>query len=331
MKNTFFLLTLLSSTAFFAQETIKTITGKISDGRNTLENVAIVVEGTSKQTFSDGEGRYSINANVGDRISYASQGLKTVRIKVEDVTRILNIIMIPDITELEEVEVAASRRRSQKDMEEDYSINKNIIRTAWGYLDADRAAGNIRILDEDEINPVTLCILDLLRNQFPGVQVTGSCRTGGNTPPLGEVGEARLQIGGQVRIRPGNSIVSALPATFDIDGQIFTDVPWWLDVNTIKRIAILSNLATTATYGNLGAGGVVVVNTIGGSPKNNEFVDRARLRNNYADGLELSRDEVASNAPTYLKELRSSGSFSASKATFEKYHKTYSNSPYFLL
>ena len=331
MKKTLFLLLILASTASFAQEKIKTITGKVSDGRSPIENVMIAIEGKSKQAFSDVDGKYSIEANVGDKIAYTSQGLKTVVIKVEDVTRILNVVMVPDIEELEEVTVEASKRRSQRELQEDYAINKNIIRTAWGFLDADRAAGNIRIISEEQINPVALCILDVLRNRFPGVFVTGSCTTGISTPDLGFVGEDRLQVGGQVRIRPGNSLVSALPAVFDIDGQIFTDVPIWLDVSSIKRIAILSNLATTAPYGNLGSGGVIVVNTLGGSPRNNEFVDRARLRNNYADGQELSREEVAQNAPTYLKEFRASDSFEASKAIFEKYLTTYSNSPYFVL
>jgi len=262
------------------QETVKTITGKISDGRNPIENVAVTILGKTAQAFSDEEGRYAINANVGDRISYNSQGLKTVVIKIEDVTRVLNVTMVPDIEELEEVTVEASKRRSQNEMQEDYTINKNIIRTAWGYLDAERAAGNVRMLSEEEINPVSYCILDLLRNRFPGVFVTGSCGTGGSTPDLGVVGENPLQVGGQVRIRPGNSLVSALPAVFDVDGQIFTDTPIWLDVNQIKRIAILNNLATTAPYGNLGSGGVIVINTIGGSPKNEGIVDRARLRNN---------------------------------------------------
>ena len=331
MKNILFALAFFSCTVFFAQESIKTITGKITDGRNTIENVAVAIEGKNTQTFSNKEGRYQIQATIGDKIYYTSQGLKTVVIKVEDVTRTLNIVMVPDIEELEEVTVEASKRRSQAEIQEDYSINKNIIRTAWGYLDADRAAGNIRMLSEEEINPVSYCILDVLRNRFPGLQVTGSCLTGGSTPDIGAIGEQRLQVGGQVRIRPGNSLVSALPATFDIDGQLFTDVPIWLDVNQIKRIAVLNNLATTAPYGNLGTGGVIVINTIGGSPKNNVLVDRARLRNNYADGLELSRAEVANNAPTYLKELRASTSFESSKTLFEKHLATYSNSPYFIL
>ncbi|MGD1947008.1 MAG: carboxypeptidase-like regulatory domain-containing protein, partial [Croceivirga sp.] len=313
MKNIFFLLVLCTGVFIHAQEGTKSILGQITDGRSPIENVAVTVEGKSGQTFSDADGRYKVGADVGDRILYNYSGLKTVAIKVEDVTRILNIKMIPDVEELEEVTVEASKRRSQAEMQEDYTINKNIIRTAWGYLDAERAAGNVRTMSEEEINPVTLCILDVLRNQFPGVQVTGSCTTGISTPGLGVIGEEPLQVGGQVRIRPGSSLFSALPAVFDIDGQIFNDVPLWLDVSQIKRIAILNNLATTAPYGNLGAGGVIVINTVGGNPRNNEFVDRARLRNNYADGLELSREEVANNAPTYLKELRGSGSFEGSR------------------
>lgn len=125
---------------------------------------------------------------------------------------------------------------------------------------------------------------------------------------------------------------------WDVDGIILANqgpgipsAPIWLDINNIKRIAVINNLAMSTQYGGLGDSGVIVINTIAGSPRQGEIVDRARLRNNYADGLELSREEVAKNAPTYLKEMRSSGSFEESRAIFERYHRTYSNSPYFLL
>lgn len=332
MKKVFLTLLLVLPLTLIGQtEGVKKVVGKVTDGKNPIENVNISVVDGENTTTSGQDGSYEIEVSVGDRLQYSFTGLRTIRIKIEDVTRVLNPVMVPDVTELDEVTVAASKRRSQRDMEEDYSINKNIIRTAWGFLDADRAAGNVRLLSEEEINPVSLCILDLLRNRFPGVQVTGSCTTGAQTPNLGVIGDQRLQIGGQVRIRPGNSIESALPAVFDVDGQIFRDVPIWLDVNQIKRIAVLNNFATTASYGSLGAGGVIVINTIGGSPKNIEFVDRARLKNNYADGLELSPQEVAQNAPTYLKEFMKSQSFQNSKALFAKHLNMYSNSPYFLL
>jgi len=60
-------------------------------------------------------------------------------------------------------------------------------------------------------------------------------------------------------------------------------------------------------------------------------VDRARLKNNFADGKELSSEEVAMNAPVYMQEFMNSGSFENSKAIFEKHLSSYAKSPYFLL
>ena len=293
----------------------KKVFGKVSDGTNPMENVNVSVPEKDISSFTDTDGKYEILVAVGDKIQFSYTGMRTISIKVEDVTRVLNPIMIPDITELEEVEVSASKRRSQKDLQEDYAINGRIIRTAWGYLDADRAPGRIQVLTEEEINPISLNVLGLLQNRFPGIRTIGTLNG----------------TQGAVLVRGANSLGASSGAIFDVDGQIFTDVPWWVDVNKIRRVAILSNLATTASYGSFGGGGVIVINTFSGSPKNDVIVDRARLRNNYADGLELSIDEIADNAPIYLKEFRQARSFAEAKVVFEKYRDTYSNSPYFLL
>ena len=313
MKRVLTTLVLLMVLSITAQET-KRVFGKVSDGNNPIENVKISIIDKDTNTFTGNDGSYEIMVAEGDKLQFTYTGLRTILIKIEDVTRVLNPIMVPDVNELDEVVVEASSRRSQQDMEEDYAINKSIIRTAWGYLDADRAAGNIRILSDDEFNPISLCVLGVLVNRFPGVSIFGNCPQGGG-----------------VVIRGVQSINNSSAAVFDVDGQIFTDAPVWIDVNSIKRIAILNNLATTATYGSFGSGGVVVINTVGGIYKNNKIVDRARLKNNFADGKELSKAEVAENAPTYLKEFMASDSFETSKTIFEKYHSSYSNSPYFFI
>ena len=316
--------------ASFGQENERLLKGKVTDGTNPIENVSVEVQDKTSTTKSDAEGKYQINVATGDVVTYSFMGMKTITIKIEDVTRILNPVMVPDITELDEVVVEASKRRSQKDMEEDYTINKRIIRTAWGYLDADRAAGNIRMISEEEISPVSLCILDVIRNRFPGITVIGSCSTGGTTN-TGAIGSGSLQVGGAVIIRGLASITGSSAAIFDVDGQIFTDTPIWIDVNNIKRIAILYNLATTATYGNLGRGGVVVINTIGGNTQNGEIVDRARLKNNFLKSKVLTKSEVAANTPQYLKELEASATLEEAKAVYEKFNNQYSSSPYFYI
>ena len=309
------ILPLLFGLLFFAgisQE--RKIKGKVSDGTNPMENVEVSIKDVQKKVFTDASGAYEINAQIGDRIVYQFTGMKTITIRVEDVTRFLNPIMVPDIKELEEVDVVASKRRSQKDMEEDYLVNDQIIRTAFGYLDADRAAGNVRLLNENEINPVNLCIADLLRNEFPGVQVFANC-----------------QQGGIVRIRGVRSLFANNAAVFDVDGLILRDMPVWIDINNIKRVAILNSLALTAQYGTLGGGGVVVINTIGGNKTSNMIVDRARLRNNFVTGKVLTQTEVNNNAANYLKEMMGSNSMEDAKKVFERYSNTYYNSPYFFM
>jgi len=290
----FFLPVLLLFFAYsFSQEQRK-IFGKVTDGNNPLENVNIEIESNNTTTTLDKDGKYQIAVETGDIVKFSYTGLKTIKIKIEDVTRILNPVMIPDVTELDEVVLEASKRRSQNDLEEDYSINKNIIRTAWGYLDAERASANVRLLYEDEIQPISICISSIF-------------------------------------IRGANSISNNRPAIFDLDGQIFTDAPVWIDVSRIKRLAILNNVASTVQYGSLGFGGVIVINTIDSSQKSNTIIDRARLKNNFVKGRVLTESEIAKNKPNYLRELEASSSFAEAKEIYLTKKAKYTNSAYFFI
>lgn len=310
------LLFVLLSTFSFAQ--LRTVKGVVSDGKNPMANVEISIENNLESpSFSNLNGYYEIEANKGDVLIFSLMGFKTYKMKIEDVTRRLNLIMVPDIQELDEVVVEASQRRSQEDMAEDYANNSNIIRTAWGYMDAERASGNVRILNEEDINPVGLCILDLLRNRFSGINVLGNCSSGA--------------VGGAVFIRGGGSISNAVPAIFDIDGQITSNPPTWLDINNIKRIAILGNLASTVSYGSLGDGGVVVINTIAGSSSLSRNIDYAKLKHNFYQEDAISFKEQLQNAPVYLKDLYNSTSFSQATEIYNSYKTKYRNSPYFFL
>ena len=124
-----------------------------------------------------------------------------------------------------------SNRKSQTELAAEYRSNPYLIQTAYGIIDAQTAPGTVRMLSEKDITPIGLCILDVVRNRFPGIRTTGNC----------------LQ-GGSIIVRGPGSIGNARVAIFDIDGQIFTDVPLWLDVNSIKRIAIISSMASASDH-----------------------------------------------------------------------------------
>ena len=352
MRKLLFLLVLVSGIGL-AQE--KTIFGTITDGSTPLKNVAISINDASETIFTDENGKYKIDANLNDKIKYSYQGFKTVLIKVEDVTRVLNLDMVLDVQELEEVTVLGSNRKSQKVLELEYQSNFNIIRTAFGYINAETAPGKIRFLNSDEIDPVYTCILDLLRSRFSGIRVQGEC-SGAFGPTLNSAenttnqeGRTQNEVGifgsassagtgvrsnlnqGKIFIRGTSSLSNPRSAIFDLDGQILNDAPLWLDIKNIKRLAILNNFAASTSYGSAGAGGVIVINTISGSPKSDEIYDQARLRNNFVSNNIISQEDLKSNEPSYLTDIQGSQSLEEAKKIYESHTASYGGHPYFVL
>ncbi len=298
----------LALNTVFSQEKSKVISGIVSDGRTPLENVQIVVDVADATLFTDAQGRYTLNAVPGNTIRYSYTGMKTIEIVVEDVTRILNVEMFPDIEELEEVVVTKSRRRSKEELELNYNSNPNLIKTAYGIIDSETAAYQIRILSEEYIGSVNLCILDVLRNEFPGVAVKGDCISGG-----------------VINVRGSNSLFNDQFGIFDVDGQVLTDTPLWILPSNMKRVAVLSSFAATTKYGSIASGGVVIINTNSGStyPKSKEIADQARLRNNKYLGDALTAKSLSSSEPTYLQELREAKSLEETKKIHEFYAPRY--------
>ena len=304
----------LATSGLMAQES-RTISGTITDGREPLENVSILNGGDAPATFTDAEGKYSISAKPGDLIEFSYTGMKTYKVRVEDVTRFLNMVMIPDVEELEEVTVKGSNRKSQEDLKREYRTNPNLIQTAFGIINAETAPGRVQIIDGRDINPINICVLDFLRNRFAGISVRGDC-----------------QSGGAVIIRGAGSIGNPRPAVFDIDGQIFSEVPLWLDLNSIKRMAIARSIAFNVRYGAVGGGGIIIINTISGQAAiSSKIQDLARLRNNYVSGEVLNEEDLAQNAPTYLRELKAAGSLEDAKRVYYQYETQFGASPHFYL
>lgn len=314
MKKVLLLFAVCLSFTVIRAQSPKKIIGKVSHLELPVVKATISVIDKNSTVTTDFDGKYEILCEEGDKLKFEYPGLNTVVIKIEDVTRVLNVDMMPKVTELDEVTVKASGRKSQAELEQEYPYNPRIIRTAFEYLDADRTPGWVQFMTKEEINPIGVCILDVLRSQFAGVRVIGDCARGGD-----------------VFMRSTASISSPRPALFDVDGILFTDAPFWLDINNIDRIALFRTVNQTVLYGNLGAGGVIVINTKVGNPRLLGIVDRARLRHNYVSGKVLSKDEVMENMPNYMTALDTAGTFEEAKAVYEEFNTTYSSFPYFQL
>ena len=293
------------------------IRGTITDGAVPIKDVRIQIEGKTTQVFSGEDGTYAIKAEIGDLLRYSHIGMRDYIVRVEDATHFINLIMLPVVNELDEVVVTSRgpNRKSQKELRQEYPLNKRLISTAFGILDADTYSGRIQFLNEDRINPIGLCILDLLRARFSGVRVSGNCQSGGSVVLRGGVGSLSLS---------GSAI-------FDVDGLIMKDPPIWIDISNIKRIAILFGFASAVKYGSISNGGVVVINTKTGSPTWDGDFDLAQIRGNYVTEPVLDREAVAMNDPIYLKKLTGSQSVEEAKMVYGEFKDSYGSFPHFNL
>ncbi|WP_373074030.1 carboxypeptidase-like regulatory domain-containing protein [Zeaxanthinibacter enoshimensis] len=292
------------------------IKGRVTDGISALAGAEVQVENSEVLVVTDEKGYYQIKAEVGDILNFSYTGFESRRVFVEDVTRIVNVTLLVEYKELGEVTITGSNRKKSQNTKEDYYYDKEMLWTAFGYKDQRAFSGNVRFLYDDQMTSAALCVLDILRNQFPGVSIRGNCSSGGS-----------------VQIRGGSSISNDTPAIFDVDGQVFTDTPVWINPNNIKRIAVLNNLNMTIPYGAAGNGGVIVINTnvSGVTPGMLKRPDPMRFNPRRYNGDVLDEEAMLRNAPEYLKALHRSNSFTEAETKLESFREVYRQYPYFYL
>lgn len=82
----------------------KTITGKVTDTRaQALPGVNIIIKGTSQGTQTDFDGKYTIEAKKGDILVFSFVGFKTMEVKVDGNSAVINVVLKVDSSSLDEV------------------------------------------------------------------------------------------------------------------------------------------------------------------------------------------------------------------------------------
>ncbi|MBT8300786.1 MAG: carboxypeptidase-like regulatory domain-containing protein, partial [Maribacter sp.] len=321
MVRLFTLLFLLISFQGFSQDKVNRISGVVSDMGYPLANVNISIKGTTEGIQTDKNGKYEINARPRDVLVFSYVGMHDVLIIVEDVTRILNIAMTPRVEELDEVVVEQRKKKGQEGLQLDYATNKSIVRTTFGFIDAENAGYSMFTVDGDNLNPGAVDILTALQGKIPGLTIETINSQGG--------GIERVAF-----IRGRSSALNPMPAIFEVDGQIFTSVPNFLDIARIDRIATLPGLGATAKYGSQGAGGVIIINTKGSfvmrEEGTNKPYDQAKLRNNKFNEKTALR-KLKTVVPKYILEIEKATTVEEALIVYESQKKLYGGSPYFFL
>ena len=251
------------------------ITGKVTDGKEPIADVKINVKDTEISTFTDSSGRYRIKTPPRKTLVYSFVGMKSVEYLVEDISTVVNMELYPEVEELDEV-VVRSRRKTYKELEEEYDTNKNLIKTYFGILDRERAPFAMNVFDGDQLGYVSIDFIGALQSLVPGIQVS---RTNPLRPTV-------------FLPRRFNTFFNPRPVAYDVDGVLMTEAPTEIQVFNIKRIAVIPSASALARYGQLAAGGLIIINTRNGvfNPTGKSIIeDKAKLRNNVFDPSKLKR------------------------------------------
>lgn len=217
---------LMFAVVSFAQQAVS---GSVTDESGLpLPGATVVVQGTSNAAVTDFDGKYTINAEIGDTLEASYVGFNS---NAKSVTSNSVSFVLAQSTELDEVVITAQGiARKEK---------------ALGYAVTTITAEDIESKPETDISKI-------LTGKIPGVQIN----TGGGF----------LGTNANVIIRSKNSISGSNQPLYIVDGAPITgNRSFDLDPNNIATTSVLKGLAASALYGQDGRNGVILITTKTGS------------------------------------------------------------------
>lgn len=216
----------LAPWALHAQQLM--VTGTVKTGTDEyLPGVSIIVKGTSNGTFTDSDGKFSINVAPDATLVFSFVGMAPKEVKVNNQTS-MDITMDADVTQLAEVVVVGYGEVERKDLTNSVS------------------SISAKQLKDIPINSAA----QALAGRLAGVQVVAS------------EGTPNAQV--LIRVRGGGSITQDNTPLYVVDGVQVENALSVLSPQDIASIDVLKDASATAIYGARGANGVVIITTKGG-------------------------------------------------------------------
>jgi len=206
----------------------RTITGQITDAEtgDPLPGVNIVVEGTTRGTISNTDGRYSIEVQPQDQaLVFSFVGYQQQSIPI-DQRQTIDVGLKQKSQELEEVVVIG-----------------------YGTIKKSDLTGSVSSIEGESLTEVSSAnALDALSGKIAGAQISSASGEPGSNPI--------------VRVRGVGTINNANPI-YVVDGVIVEDISF-LSPSDIKSVELLKDASATAIYGSRGANGVFMITTKSG-------------------------------------------------------------------
>ncbi|WP_400080928.1 SusC/RagA family TonB-linked outer membrane protein [Winogradskyella sp. R77965] len=214
----------------FAQQ--KTISGVVSDNSGLpLPGVNVIIKGTNTGTQTDFDGKYSLQASVGDVIVISYLGLKTQEITV------------------------GSSNTINATMEEDTSSLDEVVVVAYGTTTKEAFTGSASVIGAKQLETRNVTSpIEGIEGRATGIQFT-SPQGPGDSPG--------------VIIRGVGTLNGSTDPLYIVDGVQYNAPINTLNQEDIASFTVLKDAASTSLYGSRAANGVVIITTKTG--KKNEL------------------------------------------------------------
>lgn len=217
------------------------VTGKVTGEDNIpLPGASVLLKGTDKGTITDNDGNYSILVpDQGGTLVIAFIGYISQEIEVGS-RNIINIELVPDITQLEDIVVVGYGEQSRK------TLTSSIAKVTAKDIE------NLPVTSFDQA----------LQGQAAGVHIASSSGAPGSA--------VVIRIRGETSINAGNEPLFVIDGTPIVSGglvgqnQSFTgqlNILSGINPEDIASMEVLKDAAATAIYGSRGANGVVLITT----------------------------------------------------------------------
>jgi len=235
----------------YAQD--RTITGTVTDGTSgePLIGGTVQIRGTTVGTITDINGNYQITVNNPEAVLiFSFVGLETVEIPVGD-QEVINVVMNPDIAELEEIVVIGYGTKRKEDL-----------------------TGSVTVVSTDELQRSTATTLSkALQGRAAGVYV----RQSGGEPGSGAT--IRIRGIGSINANPDPLIIiDGVPSDINIEGGIPRGGLDAINPEDIESFQVLKDASASAIYGARAANGVILIQTKRGKADKTEITFDMQFR-----------------------------------------------------
>jgi TonB-linked SusC/RagA family outer membrane protein len=206
----------------------KSISGTVVDENNqALAGVTIEVKGTSKASFSDADGKFTIDAPEDGVLIFRFVGYKAEEVKIGN-RNVINIKMTPEISLLSELVVTGYTQQQKKDI-----------------------IGAVSVVKASELNTTPSAnLVTQLQGRASGVTVSSTGDPGSSS---------------NIRIRGFSSYGNNNPL-YVIDGVPTTDGSR-INPQDIESIQVLKDASSASIYGARAGNGVIIITTKQGKPQ----------------------------------------------------------------